>query len=655
MTARSPKDARILLVDDHAANLYTVDRLLRADGYKDLNCQTDSAKGLAVFAEWRPDIVLLDLSMPEIDGFEFMSRARPLVPEGEYLPILVITGDELTATRQRALSSGASDFLNKPIDGTELVLRVHNLLEIRFLSETLRKQNQSLEEVVRERTRTLREQAALIARAHEAILLTELDGTIRFWNDGAERLYGWQATEAVGRPAVELLGYEPTSEMAHAMETVRVKGEWAGEFHQVTRMGRQVIVESRWSLILHEDDSPPSVLVFNTDVTEKKHLEMQFLRAQRLECIGMLAGGIAHDLNNMLTPIRLGIDMLQMRSTEADRRSLIDTLRTSVERGAGFVHQILSFARGNTGDRLALPVAPVIRETGKLLERSLPKSITVSVSLPADLWLTQGEPTHLSQILVNLCVNARDAMIPGGGELTIRAGNLRIDEPTAAQHSGAQPGPYVRIEVADTGTGMSEEVMSRIFEPFFTTKEEGKGTGLGLTLVQQLVTRQGGFVQVFSEVGRGSQFIVHLPATESGTTPLAPKSVELPQGLGEMVLVIDDEASIRQLAHAILTAHGYRVLSAGDGAEGVGVFARHLSDDPIVVTDLNMPVLDGVSMIRTLRMIDPEVRIIVMSGDIANYTKDPDRPLEADAFVDKPFTAESLLRLVRQMAVRAPV
>jgi PAS domain S-box-containing protein len=630
-------------------------------------CLTEPREVLPTFQIWQPDLLLLDLAMPDMDGFAVMEQLRPLIHEGDYLPIVVITADINPATRQRALSSGATDFLTKPLDTTEVLLRLRNLLETRFLYKQLRDHNRRLEEAVRERTREVREQATLIAKARDAIVVQDLEGKIRFWNEGAVRLYGWTAEETLGCEAHEVLFRRVVPELRQAEYAIREKGEWAGEFVQVTRDGREVAVESHWSLVSAEQgeagpegapgctmpEGAPGctmhVLMINTDITEKKQLEAQYLRAQRLECIGMLAGGIAHDLNNMLTPILLGIDLLKISTSEGHRQSLLETLRSSVERGAGFVHQILSFARGNARERLPLPVGPIVKETGKLLEQGLPKSVTVEVSLPSNLWMVRGEATHLAQILVNLCVNARDAM-PQGGHLRIRAENVRLGEADIARRTDAKPGPHVRIEVSDTGTGMTPEVLNRIFDPFFTTKEAGKGTGLGLTTVQRLVKGQNGFIEVATEVGKGSCFAVHLPAVEVGvedrTGPARPAA--LPTGKGELVLVVDDEASIRQLAETILTSHGYRVVTACDGAEAVGVYGRHFADNPVVVTDLMMPVMDGAATIRALRAIRPEVKVVVMSGTFQSSQVDPrESGLDAQAFLEKPYTAQSLLQTVR--------
>jgi signal transduction histidine kinase/CheY-like chemotaxis protein/tetratricopeptide (TPR) repeat protein len=382
---------------------------------------------------------------------------------------------------------------------------------------------------------------------------------------------------------------------------------------------------------------------------EKKKFEAQFLRAQRMESIGTLAGGIAHDLNNMLTPILMAVELLKSPLPEEARRDLLGTIEESTERGAEMVRQILSFARGAEGRRVLVQVRHLIRDLEKVIGSALPKSIAVDVRLPRDLWTLSGDPTQLYQVLMNLCVNARDAM-PDGGRLTLAAENKRLDEAAARAHPDVRPGPYVLLRVADTGTGIPPAILDRIFDPFFTTKEIGKGTGLGLSTVLGIVRGHGGFVTVSSEVGRGTEFCIYLPAAE--TSAAACGEEEGPQecsGRGELILVVDDEAAIRELARATLTANGYRVQTAREGTEAVALYARLREEVRLVLTDMMMPVMDGPATIRALRQLSPEVRILATSGlGVAAAVG------QADAFLPKPYAPHDLLGAVRQMLDRQP-
>jgi len=354
---------------------------------------------------------------------------------------------------------------------------------------------------------TLREQAALLDKAQDAILVRDLRNHIRYWNRSAERLYGWKAEEVIGRSIVELL-YRDHTQMLAAMQVVLTQGEWVGELDQWTKEGRQLTVEGRWTLVRDDHGNPTTILAINTDITQRKKLDQQFLRSQRMESVGTLAGGIAHDLNNVLTPILMSIELLKMEETDPRRLSVLTTIESSARRGADMVRQVLSFARGVESQKLAVHLPPLIRELESIVRETFLKNLHIITHIPDDLWLVDGDATQLHQVLLNLCVNARDAM-PDGGTLTLSASNQDLDASFVGQHLDAKVGPHVIIQVADSGSGMTQEVMGRIFDPFFTTKDLGKGTGLGLSTTEAIIKSHGGFIRVSSQPGRGSQFWVY--------------------------------------------------------------------------------------------------------------------------------------------------
>ncbi|HXF39869.1 MAG TPA: PAS domain S-box protein, partial [Blastocatellia bacterium] len=326
----------------------------------------------------------------------------------------------------------------------------------------------------------LREQATLLDNAQDAILVRDLDDNILFWNKSAERIYGWPAAVITGKNIKDTIYRNSLSQYAEAKRAVLATGEWQGELKQLTKDEKEIIAESRWTLVRDDRGRPKSILVINTDVTEKRKVEAQFLRAQRMESIGTLASGIAHDFNNLLSPILMSIQLLQLKINDEEGQRLLAMLRASAERGAGLVKQVLSFARGVEGERITLQPRHLIKEIVKILDDTLPKSIEVEFETSEDLSLVAGDATQLHQVLMNFCVNARDAM-PAGGTLKIRADNVLIDENYARMNLEAKPGRFVVITIADTGMGIPPAVINRIFEPFFTTKEHGKGTGLGLS------------------------------------------------------------------------------------------------------------------------------------------------------------------------------
>ncbi len=353
----------------------------------------------------------------------------------------------------------------------------------------------------------IREQAALLDVTTDGILVRNIHNQILFWNKGAERLYGWKVEEALGKNVEELLDKKPSSQLHNSLFTVVNTGEWRGELHHQTKDGKDIIVESRWTLVRDDNGQPKFILSVNTEITQKKQLEAQLLRSQRLESIGTLAGGIAHDLNNVLAPILMSIELLQMKLHDPQSHRLLKTLENNVKRGANLLKQVLSFARGMESKRTIVQVRQLIQEIEQIVNQTFPKSIVCHRDLPEDLWYVSGNTTQLHQVLMNLVLNARDAM-PNGGSLTIAVENLIIDQNDAQMNLDAQEGAYIAISVIDTGIGIPAEIQERIFEPFFTTKELGKGTGLGLSTALGIIKNHGGFVNVYSEVDKGTEFRV---------------------------------------------------------------------------------------------------------------------------------------------------
>jgi CheY-like chemotaxis protein len=369
-----------------------------------------------------------------------------------------------------------------------------------------------------------------------------------------------------------------------------------------------------------------------------------------MESIGTMAGGIAHDLNNVLAPILMAIELLREGETDANRLELLATMEASAQRGADMVRQVLFFARGVEGQPVLVDPATVVRDVQRILRDALPKNIALELSMPKDLWKVKADATQLHQVLMNLCVNARDAM-PEGGRLTLALDNAVVDEIYAGMNPQSKPGAYVMLKVADTGFGIPTELQERVFEPFFTTKEVGSGTGLGLSTVHTIIRGHGGFVNLYSEPGRGSEFRIYLPADASGSDIEGAiiESSPLPRGTGEWILVVDDEESIRDVTKRTLERFGYRVLVAVNGAEAISIFARKRGEIAVVLTDMAMPVMDGPATIHALRAIDPAVRIIGSSGLTAEGLLVDSAGAGLQRFVPKPYTADVLLRAVREV------
>lgn len=499
---------------------------------------------------------------------------------------------------------------------------------------------------------TIREQAALLDITTDAIFVRDLDHRILYWNRGAERLYGWQSAEAIGQIAHELLQND-VSQLSDIMQTLLEQGEWRGEIHKVTRGGEPVVVEGRWTLMRDDVDKPQFILAVDTDITAKKQLEARFYQAQRLDSLGRLASGIAHDLNNVLTPILTIAQLLRLTQRSLDDRAQerLRLLEDSAKRGAGMVKQILTFTRGSQGEHTTVDLAALLQEVMGIAQQSFPKSIDLFLDLPDTqrtdqaLSLVHAVPTQLHQVFMNLCINARDAM-PQGGRLTLTAKNVTVDEATAAMNWDVQAGNYVVMTVADTGTGMTPEVRDRMFEPFFTTKPTGQGTGLGLATVLGIVKSHGGFLDVVSEVGRGTQIKVYFPAQAR-----KPSEQELTEqrleGQGERILIVDDEEAVQRCTQALLESHQYITFLADDGLAALELYTQYQKDIDLVIVDITMPNMGGIELIQHLRAINPLVKTIGTSGLSEN--REPVLAAGANSFVAKPYTLETLLKTVLEV------
>ncbi len=497
--------------------------------------------------------------------------------------------------------------------------------------------------------RRVAQQAALLDKARDAILVRTLDHRVTYWNSGAERLYGWTAAEALGQDVAKLIN-DGSDEFLEATRHVVEHDEWTGTLRQVARDGRRVTVECRWTLMRDDAGNPESVLAINSDVTERRELEQQFLRAQRLESIGTLAGGIAHDLNNVLAPVMLSLEMLKDLSGP-EGEALVQNLSDSVRRGASLVRQVLTFARGLDGKKERTDVRAIVREIEAVVRDTFPKNIRLVTDVADSPCCVSGDATQLHQVLMNLVVNARDAM-PDGGELRVTLRGTELAEP-AAVALGLAAGRYVTLAVRDEGQGIAPEHREFIFEPFFTTKEVGRGTGLGLSTVQSILRAHDGVVQLESSIGKGTTFTCWFPMLPDAVDPpsAAAPNRRLPRGMGECILVVDDEEAIRSVAERILTRSGYRVLTAQDGREGLEVFLKHREEIDAIITDVAMPEMDGPELIAALRGANADVPIIVSSGFVPE--EGAGRLLDAgtEFFISKPFTAETMLTTLRGVLV----
>ncbi|MGB7203430.1 MAG: PAS domain S-box protein [Pyrinomonadaceae bacterium] len=490
----------------------------------------------------------------------------------------------------------------------------------------------------------IRQQASLLDKAQDAIIVCDLNHQVIYWNKGAERIYGWTASEAFGRHLADLLSAGDRTKINQASAALEKADEWKNESRHTTHSGERLIVEERWTLVRNESNLPDYYLIINTDITDKKRTEEHLFRSQRMESIGTLAGGIAHDLNNILSPIMMAVDMLRLKTSDADSARWLEMIKENTERGADLVKQVLTFARGMAGDRMPVQLKHIVKEIVGVLKETLPKSIVLDFNIEPDLWTISADPTQIHQVLMNVCINARDAML-AGGRLGISATNTIVDESYARMNIDAEPGSYVILSVSDTGSGMSPDVVERIFDPFFTTKDIGKGTGLGLAIAMTIVKSHGGFINVYSEVEKGSRFSIYFPSTEVARQKgRVEVGSSLPKGNGELILIVDDEENIRDATEATLRQFGYTTLTAGDGAEALAIFSDRPKNICAVITDIAMPNMDGPALVGSLRELDPQINIIAMSGLLNEEQITELQDLGVRNFLLKPFTAETLLK-----------
>jgi PAS domain S-box-containing protein len=616
----------ILLIEDDEDD-YMITRALLSKA-QTIDCDLDWAdsydEGIEAILGNAYDACLVDYRLGARTGLDLLDEVNQR--GGVRTPIILLTGQGDLEVDLHAMQAGAADYLSKDEIDAPLLER-----SIRYAVER------------REAEQRIREQAQLLDKARDAIMAYDMEGRVVYWNKSAERLTGWSEEEMMGETARERL-YAPDQQekLRSCYDTMMEEGEWTGELDLQNKDGDDLVVESRWTLVRDSAGDPKHVLVINTDITERKQLESQFLRSQRMESIGRLVGGIAHDLGNLLVPILLGVKVLMQRFGDDEKAErTLSMIQKSAERGSDMVEQVLAFARGVEGERVAIQPGTIIEEVEKITGETFPEAVEVRTDVPDGLHQIVGDATQIQQVLMNLSVNARDAM-PDGGTLTLAAHNATVSPDDARKNIEAEPGDYVCIQVSDTGTGIPDDVVDKIFEPFFSTKPEGEGTGLGLSTAYSIVKSHDGFIDVESDKGEGTTFRIYLPMAEKDAERRATgDAAELREGSGELVLVVDDEEFILDTAKETLEGVGYRTLTAGGAEDALEIMQEHGSEVDAVITDLRMPHVNGFDLIRALRTDHPDLPIVAASG-LADGRTDEAVEAGAQTFLAKPFTAEKL-------------
>jgi PAS domain S-box-containing protein len=583
------------------------------------------------------DLIISDFTLPSYSGASALALARSLRPD---IPFIFFSGTLGEEAAIDALRSGATDYIlkNRP---QKMLTAIERALRETDERRRLRAAELDLERN-RERFRTL------IENALDVISVLDLQGHFTFNSPSTERVLGYTPEELDGINAFSLVHPEDLDDAHKAFESaiqhpnVSITAELRLRHKDLSWR----ILEIRGKALL-PGGLIDGVVINSRDVTEKRETEAQLLRAQRMESLGILAGGIAHDLNNILSPVLMGSELLKAYFPDPEALSVIETIQASSQRGSDLVKHILSFARGVKGEAGMLHLKPLIHEIVKLLRDTLPKNIQFQVHLPPDLNPVVCNPTELHQVIMNLCVNARDAM-PAGGLIQIKAANHQLPPETRATH----PDPaasYVRLSISDSGTGIPPDVLPDIFKPFFTTKAEGKGTGLGLSTVLSIVKRNDGLINVDNTPGEGATFHITLPAAESDQDISTRRSPTIPRGHGQHILVVDDESAILEITRIILENANYKVTVASDGVQALRIFLTSPQSWKLVITDASMPIMDGPTLARELHRLAPALPVLCATGDSANLLvlTGPDR--DANAVISKPYSSNELLSAVNEL------
>ena len=630
---------RILLAEDNPDDATLIARELRKSGVDVTIRRVDSAAAFRIaLSEVDPDVVLTDHSMPQFTAHDALKIARDARPQ---TPVIVVTGSLDEETAADYIKEGAADYILKT-HLTRLPAALVGALERRralIATEAAHK--------------ALLGSEAKFAKAFNAnpsgMVITTMEGRVVDVNEAFVRTLGYTREEAIGRNTVDL-GLWPTRE-----ERLRViqQSQSLGRVQTVEIEARTKEGLSRtllFSAELIELDGAPHFLVLTTDITERRQLEDQLRQAGKMEAVGQLAGGVAHDFNNILTAILGYADLLAADLPAADRRlEDLDEIRKAARRATALTRQLLAFSRKQVLEPRVLGLNDLVDNMDKMLRPILGENVELRAAPAADLHAVRADPNQIEQVILNLAINARDAM-PKGGKLTIETANVELDADYAARHATVVPGHYVLLAVSDTGTGMDEATQKRIFEPFFTTKEAGRGTGLGLSTVYGIVKQSGGSIWVYSELGKGTTFKLYLPAVDAPTEDLGRAAAPATDLAGtETVLLVEDDEQLLHLAQRALAARGYTVLAADRGATALDIARRHRGSIHALLTDVSIPDMDGRALAAALRAERPEMRLLYMSG-YADQAIVHHGVLDADvAYLPKPFTTEAIARRVREV------
>ena len=639
---------RILIVEDSEDDLLLLLRELRRGDYILDYLRVETAVEMQAALDRQTwDLVIADYTLPR---FSAPAALKLLQQQHRDLPFIIVSGTIGEDAAVAAMRAGAHDYLLK----NNLVRLVPAVArELREAQE--RQRRLDAEQALRESEERFRQLAENITES--VFWMSEPTAMKMLYTSPAyERIWGRSCNSLYTNfmEWIEAIHPDDRQRVRTSYSELALLGKYDEEYRIIRPDESIRWIRDRGFPIKDRAGIAYRVVGIAEDITNRKLTEVALRRTERLESLGTLTSGIAHDLNNVLTPIMGIVQLLPSKigSMDDSTRKLLQILNDSTHRGADLVKQILSFARGVESKPTNIQVSDLLLEIQQVIHQVFPKNIELSLDLPSNLWSIFADASMLHQVVTNLCVNARDAM-SNGGKLSISAENIIVGENDARLSVDASSGNYVAIAVTDTGTGIQPQIFDRIFDPFFTTKDIGKGTGLGLSTVIGIVKSHHGFIDVNSEVGKGTQFTVYLPATVTSEISPVPISTPPESGQGELILVVDDEIPIQVITSATLEMYGYRVMTASDGVEAIALYAQHKQEIGVVLMDMMMPNLDSITLVRALRKFNPDVQIIAMSGLATSEVVAQTMEEGVKAFLPKPFTATELVNTISNSKVDA--
>jgi PAS domain S-box-containing protein len=655
MEAIDMAESKILIIDDDVGICETLDDILQEKGYSVVTAGTGS-EAIDRAGQTAFDVALIDISLPDMQ-MDLLASLKEIEPD---LVVIMITADASMKNIVRALNEGASAYITKPLNMDEVLAKVREALEKRRLVIENKRLLYEIQQALSERKKA--EQALQAEKEKFRFLVEESPFGISLIGKDGDYKY-------VSPKFVDMFGY--------ALEEVPTGREWFRKVYPDKKYRKQVI--STWITAIEEtkvgqaktliytvickDGSKKVIkflpvkmaggdyLVIYEDITEQKKLEAKLIQSQKMEAIGRLAGGVAHDFNNILTTIIGNTGLMLMHKYKEDHiRECLEEIKDAGMRAAALIRQLLAFSRKQTLRLEVLNLNEVAADINKMIKRLIGEDVKVRTFFESDLLQVKADRSKLEQIIMNLAVNAKEAM-PHGGELTFETKNAYLDESYGSEHGvEPKPGHYVILTVSDTGIGMEKETKSHIFEPFFTSKETGLGTGLGLATVYGIIKQMSGYIWVYSELGQGTTFKIYLPAVKTAAAPAQKKITSLERFIGsETVLLVEDDKSLRNLARKILKLYGYNVLETENGGDAIKVAEEYEKPIHLIITDVVMFGMNGRELAERIQSIRPEIRMIYMSGYTDNAISHHGVLEPGTNFIEKPFTPKSLMRKIREV------